>query len=95
MENTEITISTNQRYKALLGQLEQQSKELSYYESEGGQLSEQILRAASGNFMNGEIDFFQYIQSLENAYDIQLSYLDVLNQYNQTVIAINYLTITL
>ncbi|MDF0714588.1 CusA/CzcA family heavy metal efflux RND transporter [Muricauda sp. 334s03] len=95
MENTEITVAMNQRYKTLLGQLEQQAKELSYYEDEGGLLSDQILKAASGNFQNGEIDFFQYIQSLENAYDIQLNYLDVLNQYNQTVIAINYLTITL
>ncbi|WP_108423924.1 CusA/CzcA family heavy metal efflux RND transporter [Flagellimonas amoyensis] len=95
MENTEITVAMNQRYKTLLGQLEQQAQELSYYEDEGGQLSDQILKAASGNFQNGEIDFFQYIQSLENAYDIQLNYLDVLHQYNQTVIAINYLTITL
>ncbi|NVN16862.1 CusA/CzcA family heavy metal efflux RND transporter [Muricauda sp. HICW] len=95
MENTEITVAINQRYKTLMGQLEQQAKELSYYEDEGGLLSDQILKAASGNFQNGEIDFFQYIQSLENAYDIQLNYLDVLNQYNQTVIAINYLTITL
>ncbi|MGN7513651.1 MAG: CusA/CzcA family heavy metal efflux RND transporter [Allomuricauda sp.] len=95
MENTEITVAMEQRYKTLLGQLEQQAKELSYYEDEGGLLSDQILKAASGNFQNGEIDFFQYIQSLENAYDIQLNYLDVLNQYNQTVIAINYLTITL
>ncbi|MBO6531668.1 MAG: CusA/CzcA family heavy metal efflux RND transporter [Muricauda sp.] len=95
MENTEISIAMNQRYKTLMGQLEQQAKELSYYEDEGGLLSDQILKAASGNFQNGEIDFFQYIQSLENAYEIQLNYLDVLNQYNQTVIAINYLTITL
>jgi len=95
MENQEISITTSQRHKTLLQQLEQQAKELSYYEEEGGQLSEQILKAASGNFSNGEIDFFQYIQSLENAYEIQLNYLDVLNQYNQTVIAINYLTITL
>lgn len=95
MENTEISVAMNQRYKTLMGQLEQQAKELSYYEDEGGLLSDQILKAASGNFQNGEIDFFQYIQSLENAYEIQLNYLDVLNQYNQTVIAINYLTITL
>lgn len=94
MQNTEITVAMNQRYKTLLGQLEQQTKELSYYEDEGGKLSEQILKAATGNFQNGEIDFFQYIQSLENAYDIQINYLDILNQYNQTVIAINYLTIT-
>ncbi|NAY91444.1 CusA/CzcA family heavy metal efflux RND transporter [Muricauda sp. JGD-17] len=95
MENQQMAITAMQRREALFGQLEQQAKELEYYEKEGTQLSEQIIKAASGNFLNGEIDFFQYIQSLENAYEIQLNYLDVLNQYNQTVIAINYLTITL
>ena len=94
LENHQLTIATNQKYTALMAQLEQQSKELTYYEVEGGQLSEQILKAASGNFSNGEINFFQYIQSLENAYDIQLNYLDVLNRYNQTVLEINYLTLT-
>ena len=95
MENRDIAITAHQKYRALMVQLEQQSKELAYYEEEGSELSEQILKAATGNFSNGEIDFFQYIQSLENAYEIELNYLDVLDQYNQTVIAINYLTITL
>lgn len=95
MENRDITITAHQKHRALMVQLEQQSNELAYYEEEGSELSEQILKAATGNFSNGEIDFFQYIQSLENAYEIQLNYLDVLDQYNQTVIAINYLTITL
>ncbi|MCR9265514.1 MAG: CusA/CzcA family heavy metal efflux RND transporter [Flavobacteriaceae bacterium] len=95
LENQQVTIAANQTYQGLLNQLEQQSKELVYYENEGQQLSEQIIKAAMGNFQNGEIDFFQYIQSLENAYEIQLSHLDVLNQYNTTVLAINYLTITL
>nr|WP_293303507.1 CusA/CzcA family heavy metal efflux RND transporter [Allomuricauda sp.] len=95
LENQQVTIAANQTYQGLLNQLEQQSKELVYYENEGQQLSEQIIKAAMGNFQNGEIDFFQYIQSLENAYEIQLDHLDVLNQYNTTVLAINYLTITL
>jgi cobalt-zinc-cadmium resistance protein CzcA len=95
LENQQVTIAANQTYQGLLNQLEQQSKELVYYENEGQELSEQIIKAAMGNFQNGEIDFFQYIQSLENAYEIQLDHLDVLNQYNTTVLAINYLTITL
>lgn len=95
MENRDIAITAHQKHRALMVQLKQQSKELAYYEEEGSELSEQILKAATGNFSNGEIDFFQYIQSLENAYEIELNYLDVLDQYNQTVIAINYLTITL
>ena len=48
---------------------------------------------ATSSFRNGEIDSYQYTQSVESAYDIQLIYLDTLNAYNKTIIAINYLTL--
>ncbi|WGF91521.1 CusA/CzcA family heavy metal efflux RND transporter [Aequorivita marisscotiae] len=66
---------------------------LQYYEGEGKSLSEEILKTADIGFKNGEIDFFQYIQSLENAYEIELQHLENLNNYNQAVIAFNYLTL--
>ena len=94
MENRDLTIATQTKYENLMSALKQRAKELDYYEQEGDLLSKEITKAALGNFQNGEIDFFQYIQSLENAFEIQINHLDVLNQYNQTVIAINYLTIT-
>ncbi|MEZ4874161.1 MAG: CusA/CzcA family heavy metal efflux RND transporter [Flavobacteriaceae bacterium] len=93
VENEEALLQWNRNRTTLLGQWEQQGKELSYYEQEGEQLAEQILKVATGSFKNGEIDFFQYIQSLENAYQIQLEHLNVLLQYNQTVITLNYLTL--
>lgn len=77
----------------LIGELAKYEAALKYYEEEGKTLSEEILKTANGSFKNGEIDFFQYIQSLENVYEIELQYLDNLNKYNQTVIAINYLTL--
>lgn len=95
LQNQELTLEAEKEYQALTIKLDQLSSELAYYENEGRALSDTILKAAQGNFSNGEIDFFQYIQSLENAYEIRINYLDVLSQYNQTVIAINYLTIPL
>lgn len=77
----------------LMQELSKYSEALKYYQVEGKTLSEEILKTASGSFKNGEIDFFQYIQSLENVYEIELQYLDNLNKYNQTVITINYLTL--
>ena len=56
-------------------------------------LSTEILKTANGSFKNGEIDFYQYILSLENAYQVQLDYLENLNRYNQAVIKINYITL--
>ncbi|MRX63900.1 CusA/CzcA family heavy metal efflux RND transporter [Maribacter luteus] len=81
------------KHGKLMGQLRKYEETLSYYEHDGQHLSEEILKTASVGFQNGEIDFFQYIQSLENAYRITLSYLENLNNYNQTVIALNHLTL--
>ena len=52
---------------------------------------EEILKTASRSFQEGEIDFFQYIQSIETAKDMELEYLSNLNRYNQTIITLNHL----
>jgi cobalt-zinc-cadmium resistance protein CzcA len=92
-ESSDYEIQLNAKYEALKVELVQTQEALSYYENEGDKLSEEILKAANGSFRNGEIDFYQYILSLESAYEIKLSYLNKLNEYNQTIIAINYLTL--
>ena len=92
-ESNEYQIQLNSKFKTLLETLDQLQNSLDYYEKEGKTLSEEILKTANGSFKNGEIDFYQYIQSLESAYEIPLNYLDKLDAYNQTIIAINYLTL--
>lgn len=84
-------IHLNSRKLQLLNEVSKYEEALSYYETEGKSLSEEILKTANIGFKNGEIDFFQFIQSLENAYEIELQYLQNLNNYNQAVIALNYL----
>lgn len=92
-ESSEYEILLNAKFNALKIELTQFQEALDYYENEGEILSGEILKTANSSFRNGEIDFYQYIQSLESAYEIKLSYLDKLNEYNQTIIAINYLTL--
>jgi cobalt-zinc-cadmium resistance protein CzcA len=41
----------------------------------------------------GEIDFFRLAQSLDRALEIELTYLENLNRYNQQVLEINYMTL--
>ena len=92
-ESREYEIQLNSKWEALKMELIQLQKTLDYYEDEGTALSDEILKTANGSFRNGEIDFYQYIQSLESSYEIKLDYLEKLRQYNQTVIYINYLTL--
>ncbi len=92
-ESDDYKIQLNAKLNRLTIRLAQLQKALNYYEQEGAILSEEILKTANGSFRNGEINFYQYIQSLESAYEVKLDYLDKLNEYNQTVITINYLTL--
>jgi cobalt-zinc-cadmium resistance protein CzcA len=90
-QEKEYQTKLESNYKALLARLNQFEEAINYYETEGKKLKDEIIKTANRTFVEGEIDFFQYIQSLETAKDIELSYLDNLNSYNQTVININYL----
>ena len=85
--------SIQKEYQVLLAKLKEHEESIIYYETQGKTLSEEIIKTASRTFKEGEIDFFQYIQSIETAKEIELDYLDNLNKYNQTVIIINHLTL--
>ncbi|MDP2724511.1 MAG: CusA/CzcA family heavy metal efflux RND transporter [Bacteroidales bacterium] len=82
--------SIENQLKALL---QKYSQAIYYYQSTGKNLAEEINRTAQKSYHNGEIDFFQYIQSLENATSIVIEYLDNLVQYNATLFEIKYLTL--
>jgi len=90
-EAEDAKVFLESKYLTLSADLRKYRQALSYYENEGNELSEEILKTANLSYQNGEIDFLQYIQSLESANEILLSYLKNLNSFNQTVIAINYL----
>jgi cobalt-zinc-cadmium resistance protein CzcA len=90
-EKQDYKIKLNAEYQTLLVKFQQHSEAISYYETQGKTLSEEIIKTAERTFKEGEIDFFQYIQSIETATNIELTYLDNLKAYNQTIITINYL----
>ena len=94
-QQQDYTTKLDAKNKALLAKLAQYEEAVNYYKNEGEALKNQIIKTANRTFKEGEIDFFQYIQSLETASSIELSYLENLNAYNQTVITINHLTLNI
>ncbi|WP_179318447.1 CusA/CzcA family heavy metal efflux RND transporter [Winogradskyella helgolandensis] len=94
-QKQEYEIQLNAKYKSLLTTLNKYNEAVNYYDTQGKRLKDEIIKTANRTFKEGEIDFFQYIQSLETAKDIELSYLDNLNAYNQTVITINHLILNI
>lgn len=88
--NERIMLEANQQQ--LMAQLASYEKALRFYEQEGKQLSREIIASSEKAFQAGEIDFLQYLFSLETAKNMDKNFLDNLIQYNWTALEINYLT---
>ena len=71
-------------------ELAKHQEAINYYNQYGKKLSEEIIKVANRSFKQGEIDFFQYIQSLENATTIQVEYLENVFEFNKTQLDIQY-----
>ena len=92
-QETAYKIRLKTKQSELFTQLAKYDEGLIYYKEEGEELSQEIFKTAKISYESGEINFFQYIQSIENALEILLDYMNNLNTYNQIVLEINYLTL--
>jgi cobalt-zinc-cadmium resistance protein CzcA len=72
-------------------QLIQQEQIIRYYEDEGRLLAEQLIQQAQRAYQEGEIDFLQYAQLLENSRNITLQYLQSRYEHELIILKINYL----
>lgn len=74
------------------GELAKYQDAITYYDLYGKKLSEEIIKVGTRSYKQGEIDFFQYIVSLENATTIQIDYLEAVLQFNKNQLDLYYLT---
>ena len=86
-------IALENKRETLSLELSKYQKMLDYFDEEGKVLSTEIFNTAKVSFENGEINFFQYLQSIENALEIMLEYMDTLNDYNQAAVQLKYITL--
>ncbi|MBL7690716.1 MAG: CusA/CzcA family heavy metal efflux RND transporter [Flavipsychrobacter sp.] len=82
--------SLNSQVQQAIQTLDKSRQMLQYYETTGLKQAGDIIKAASLSYKGGEISFAELSQYLNQALDIRKNYLDILNQYNQNVIQLNY-----
>jgi cobalt-zinc-cadmium resistance protein CzcA len=63
---------------------------LEYYRDQVVGQSEVMLQQAEISYQEGEIDYIEFLQNASEAYDLQIEYLRVVNDYNQAVIQLEY-----
>ncbi len=84
--------SLSGQYTSLLGEYAKYNNSLSYYEKQAVPEADLIIHQASKSYKVGAIDYLDYIQSLSRALAIKQNYLDAVNDYNQTIISIEFIT---
>ena len=68
---------------------------LKYYQTTGIKKANEIINTAKRFFASGETDYINYLRNINDAFSIQLKYLDAIRNYNQSILSIKYLTGTL
>ena len=89
-ENYSKSLSGN--YNSLLGEYTKYNNSLNYYEKQAVPEANLIIDQATKSYKAGAIDYLDYIQSLSRALSIKQNYLDALNNYNQTIVSIEFIT---
>jgi cobalt-zinc-cadmium resistance protein CzcA len=91
--NTEYyskTLSGN--YRSLIGEYNKYTNSIDYYEKQAVPEAELIIGQAERSYKAGALDYLDYIQNINRAISIMQNYLDALNNYNQTIISIEFIT---
>jgi len=79
-------------YHSLLGEYNKFSNSVRYYEKQAVPEATIIIDQASRSYKAGAMDYLEYIHNLDQALSIRKNYLDALNDCNQTIISIDFIT---
>jgi cobalt-zinc-cadmium resistance protein CzcA len=79
-------------YRSLMGEYAKFNNSVTYYESQAMPEANLIIDQATRSYKAGALDYIDYILSLNRALSIKQSYLDALNNCNQILISIDYIT---
>jgi len=69
----------------------QRLSQYNYYKLTALPNADIILSTAKVGFTSGDIGYIEYLQALQTATDVQLNYLQSINQINQSIININFI----
>ncbi|MFA6129049.1 MAG: CusA/CzcA family heavy metal efflux RND transporter, partial [Bacteroidales bacterium] len=89
-ENAKRTLTGN--YQSTLDEYRKFSASVDYYEKQAVPEANLIIQQAERLYKDGELDFLEYVLTLNRALAIRQSYLDTMSSFRQTIISIEYLT---
>jgi cobalt-zinc-cadmium resistance protein CzcA len=86
------TKSISGDFRSLIDEYNKYTSTVGYYEKQAVPEADLIIEQASRSFKAGAIDYLDYVLTLNRALAIRQNYLDALNNLNQTIISIEYIS---
>lgn len=89
-ENYTRSVSGN--FQSLLDEYNKYTSSVDYYEKQAVPEADLIIDQATRSYKAGALDYLDYVLTLNRALAIRQNYLEALNNFNQTIIAIEFIT---
>ena len=90
-QSTLLNYQLNGEYYQAQSRYKQYSDGLKYYEQAGLLQAAEVLKSAATSYRLGSISYYVYLQNIEQAFTIELNYLEALKNYNQSILYLKYL----
>lgn len=90
-EQKAMQVSIQKEYQSYINDYYKAKTGLDYYKNTGSQQGKEIAKISQIAYEKGEIAYVEYIQNLKTAVEIHLQYANAIQEYNQTVLQLNYL----
>ncbi|MFC6876965.1 CusA/CzcA family heavy metal efflux RND transporter [Flavobacterium myungsuense] len=80
------------QFKAIFNQYNSNIEKLDYFEKTALQNAEIIIKTANLQFLNGEINYLDWVVLINQSIAIKSDYIDTILSHNESVVQLNYLT---
>jgi cobalt-zinc-cadmium resistance protein CzcA len=80
------------QFKTILNQYNSSIEKLNYYEKIALPNAEIIIKTANLQFLNGEINYLDWVMLINQSIAIKSNYIDTILAHNESVVQLNYLT---
>jgi len=84
-------LNLKNEYNKLMAQHKSNLEIVNYFETLNNKNSKTITNVANKQFINGEINYLDYVILINQAIAVQNSYIEAIKTLNETIISINYL----
>ncbi len=90
--SNQIKLQLQTEHHTLFRQYEKLLQAINYYENGGLHQAEELAKITQFSYSKGDIGYMEYLQNMTQSLTTRIEYLETINNYNTTVVNLQYIT---